>query len=201
MWMLAKRSSIFFWESNTLPSSTRRSTLLSSAFASDENFSLLYDSMGAIVEGVVERIVLDTSVLVSALRSEGGASRQVLRLCLKRQCQSLIGYKLFREIEDVTGRKEVFKKSVLNEREREELVDALMNVSEWVPVFFLWRPNLPDEGDNHLVELAVAGMATAIVTSNVKDVRLGELRFPQIVVETPGEFMKRWRRDYGNDDD
>jgi len=199
--MLAKRSSIFFWESNTLPSSTRRSTLLSSAFASDENFSLLYDSMGAIVEGVVERIVLDTSVLVSALRSEGGASRQVLRLCLKRQCQSLIGYKLFREIEDVTGRKEVFKKSVLNEREREELVDALMNVSEWVPVFFLWRPNLPDEGDNHLVELAVAGMATAIVTSNVKDVRLGELRFPQIVVETPGEFMKRWRRDYGNDDD
>ena len=162
---------------------------------------MLCDSMGAIFESVVERIVLDTSVLISALRSEGGASRQVLRLCLKRQCQSLIGYKLFREIEDVTGRKEVFKKSILNEREREELVDALMNVSEWVPVFFLWRPNLPDEGDNHLVELAVAGMATTVVTSNVKDVRLGELRFPQIAIETPGEFMKRWRKNYGNDDD
>lgn len=59
----------------------------------------------------------------------------------------------------------------------------------------------PDEGDNHLIELAVAGNATAIVTQNVRDLRRGELRFPQIAVETPAEFMTRWRKTYGNDDD
>jgi predicted nucleic acid-binding protein len=62
-----------------------------------------------------------------------------------------------------------------------------------VETFFLWRPNLPDEGDNHLIELAVAGGATTIVTHNVRDLRGGELRFPQIAVETPGEFMKKRR--------
>lgn len=150
---------------------------------------------------MLERVVLDTTVLIAALRSPGGASRAVLRLCLNRRCQALIGEKLFKEIEDVLGRRELFDASPLTPSEREEIVDALMNVSEWVPVYYLWRPNLPDEGDNHLIELAVAGGATVIVTQNVRDLRSGELRFPQIAVETPAEFMKRWRRTYGDDDD
>jgi predicted nucleic acid-binding protein len=84
--------------------------------------------------------------------------------------------------------------------EREELLDALLSVCEWVEIFFLWRPNLPDEGDNHLIELAIAGGAASIVTHNVRDLRSGEFRFPQIAVETPAEFMNRWRKTYGDDD-
>jgi predicted nucleic acid-binding protein len=59
-----------------------------------------------------------------------------------------------------------------------------------VKVYFLWRPNLPDEGDNHLVELAIAGGADTIVTNNVRDVRRGELSFPDLQILTPAEFLK-----------
>jgi predicted nucleic acid-binding protein len=36
-------------------------------------------------------------------------------------------------------------------------------------VYHAWRPNLPDEADNHLLELAVAAQADAIVTRNLRD--------------------------------
>jgi predicted nucleic acid-binding protein len=53
------------------------------------------------------------------------------------------------------------------------------------------RPNLRDEADNHVVELAVAGAADAIVTANVRGFRLAaQLRFPQRVVLTPAQAVK-----------
>jgi len=99
------------------------------------------------------------------------------------------------------ARAELFGHSPLTAREREDLLDAFLSVCEWVPVYYLWRPNLPDEGDNHLIELAVAGAATSVITQNVRDLRRGELRFPQLGIETSAEFMRRWRHTYGNDDD
>ena len=111
-----------------------------------------------------------------------------------------MGDKLFNEYEDVLGRVRLFERSPLSAQERTELLGAFLAVCEWVPVFFLWRPNLPDEGDNHLVELAVAGAAETLVTANVRDFRGGELRFPQLRVETPADLMQRWRKAYGDDD-
>jgi putative PIN family toxin of toxin-antitoxin system len=148
-----------------------------------------------------ERVVLDTTVLVAALKSGEGASRAILRICLERRCQPLVGEKLFTEYEDVLGRSELFQTSPLSAEERDELLDAFLAVCDWIPVFFLWRPNLPDEGDNHLIELAVAGAATTVVTQNIRDIRAGELRFPQLKIETPAEFIKKWRKIYGDDDD
>jgi putative PIN family toxin of toxin-antitoxin system len=158
------------------------------------------DSTCAIIKKVSERLVLDTSVWVAALKSDGGASREVLRLCLQTRCRPLMGVKLFTEFESVMGRAELFRGCLLAAPEREALLDAFLSVCEWVPVFYLWRPNLPDEGDNHLIELALAGSAATVVTHNVRDLRGGELRFPQLGIETPVEFLKRWRKEYGNDD-
>jgi len=149
---------------------------------------------------MAERVVLDTSVLVAALFGGRGASRAVLRLCLKSRCHPLVGEKLFNEFEAVLSRAELFVRSPLTQQERDEFLDDFLSVCEWVDVFFLWRPNLPDEGDNHLVELAVPGAAATIVTQNVRDLRRGELLFPQLNIETPAEFMTRWRKTYGNDD-
>ena len=148
-----------------------------------------------------ERVVLDTNALVAALRSENGASRAILRLCLRERCQPLVGGKLFAEYEHVLGRFELFMSSPLSHQERTELIDAFLGVCEWIEVFFLWRPNLPDEGDNHLIELAVAGAATALVTQNIRDFQRCELNFPSVKIETPAEFIKRWRRNYGDNDD
>jgi putative PIN family toxin of toxin-antitoxin system len=161
---------------------------------------LFYDSTRAIIKSMVERVVVDTSVLVSAMIGGQGASRAVIRLCLRRRCQPIVGEKLFSEYEAVLGREELFRRSPLTRSERDELLDAFLHVCEWTPVYYLWRPNLPDEADNHLVELAVAGTASTIVTQNVRDLRRGELLFPQLTAETASEFMTRWRKNYGNDD-
>lgn len=116
-----------------------------------------------------------------------------MRQCLEGRCRPLIGEKLFREYEDVFGRDTLFIRSPLSSNERNELLDAFLSVCDWTPVFFLWRPNLPDEGDNHLIELAVAGAATSLITHNVRDFRRADLRFPQIRIETPGEYLSRTR--------
>ncbi len=142
---------------------------------------------------MAERIVVDTSVIVAAMNSGTGGARAVLRMCLEDRCQPLIGEKLFCEYEDVCSRAVPFKRCPLSSQERSELLDAFLSVCEWTQVFFLWRPNLPDESDNHIVELAVAGAATSMITHNVRDFRDGEMRFPQLRVETPGEFLKRTR--------
>jgi predicted nucleic acid-binding protein len=54
----------------------------------------------------------------------------------------------------------------------------------------LWRPNLPDEADNHPAELAVAGGADFIVPRNLRHLRNMELRFPQLRIASPGTFLK-----------
>jgi len=60
---------------------------------------------------------------------------------------------------------------------------------KWVSIFFVWRPNLPDEGDNHVVELAVAGSAAVIITRNISDFT-GGLKFPGLQVLTPAQFLR-----------
>lgn len=68
--------------------------------------------------------------------------------------------------------------------------EAFLSVCDWIQVYYLWRPNLRDEGDNHLIELAVAGGAAMIVTNNVRDFQRPELRFPSIRVVAPEAFRK-----------
>jgi len=69
------------------------------------------------------------------------------------------------------------------------MFDGFLSVCRWVEVFFAWRPSLPDEADNRLVELAVAGNAMAIVTRNTRDLARGELRFPSLKILTPSPAL------------
>ncbi|QEP30634.1 putative toxin-antitoxin system toxin component, PIN family [Pukyongiella litopenaei] len=136
------------------------------------------------------RVVLDTNIIVSALLTGGTAPRRIIRLCLEGALTPLIGAALYAEYEDVLGRRDLFKRSVLDVTERDALFDALISVSAWTPIYFLWRPNLPDAGDDHLIELAVAGGAEWIVTANLRDLRRGELRFPYLSIGTADDFLK-----------
>jgi putative PIN family toxin of toxin-antitoxin system len=139
------------------------------------------------------RVVVDTNGLVSALISGTGASREVIRLCLRRQCQPILGHKLFLEMEEALGRETLFKKCPLPKTEREELFAAFASVCEWTKIYYLWRPNLRDEGDNHVLELAVAGGAESIVTHNVRDFAGSELRFPDLRIWRPADFLRTMR--------
>ena len=62
---------------------------------------------------------------------------------------------------------------------------GFLAVCRWTEVYFAWRPNLPDDADDHLVELAVTGRAAAVVTRYVRDLARGELRFPGIRILPP----------------
>ncbi|WP_031555669.1 putative toxin-antitoxin system toxin component, PIN family [Parvularcula oceani] len=139
------------------------------------------------------RVVLDTNVFVSAILSADGAPRQVLRQALVGEVVPVFGNALFAEYEDVLGREAVFRASPIAPRERERLLDALLSVAVWVRVYYLWRPNLPDEADNHLIELAVAGSASTIIAGNTRDVAGGTLRFKGLSVLTPARFLKEKR--------
>src|SRR5436309_1450428 len=134
--------------------------------------------------------VIDTSVFAGALIGRAGYNRMVIRACLEGQLRPLMGQALFLEYQDVLSRDTLFERSPLSPSERQELFAAFLSVCEWVHVYFSWRPNLPDEGDNHLVELAVAGGASMIVTNNVRDFRGGELRFPDLRIIEPRNLVK-----------
>lgn len=135
-------------------------------------------------------IVMDTNVFVSAMRSEGGPAREVLRQVLLGRYRALFGNALWAEYEDLLGR-DVWT-TATSPQERREVLGALAKSSRWVSVYFGWRPNLPDEGDNHLIELAVAGNAAAIVSHNLRDVARGELVWRSLRALTPAQFLKEF---------
>jgi len=138
----------------------------------------------------VERAVIDTNVLTGTLLGGSGFNRGAIRACLEGQLKPLIGQTLFLEYQDVLNRENLFRSAPLSRRERQELFAAFLSVCEWVHVYFSWRPNLPDEADNHIVELAVAGAAAIIVTNNVRHFRTAELRFPELRILTPRQLLE-----------
>ena len=126
---------------------------------------------------MVRRIVVDTNILVSAILSPDGAAREVLRRCLTGRYRPLIGNALFLEYEDVLSREKLFAAAPVGPEDREALLDAFLGACQWIEIVFLWRPNLPDEADNHPVELAVAGNAE-----------------PRSLLTTPGIWrQENWR--------
>jgi uncharacterized protein len=109
-----------------------------------------------------------------------GANRALLYACLLGSYQPLMGRTSFLECEAVMAR--IFATCRLTKDEREALLDAFPSVCHWQKVHYAWRPNLPDEADNHLVELSGAGGATAVVTYNTQDFERAELHFPGLQI-------------------
>ena len=134
-------------------------------------------------------VVVDTNVFVGALMGEGGANRRIVRLCLQGRLEPLMGTALFAEYESLLARQELFRGCPLNRGEREDLLDAFLSVCRWVSVYYLWRPNLKDEADNHVVELAAAGGAPVIVTNNVRDFSGEQMEFLRIRALTPATLI------------
>lgn len=137
-----------------------------------------------------ETIVIDTSVIVSALIGKRGASREVLRRCLEGSYNPLISNALFQEYEDVISRDRINNATPLSHKDIRELLNAFYSICQWVPVYFLWRPNLRDENDNFLVELAIAGNSRVIVTNNIKDLEGAELIFDELRIIKPEQLLR-----------
>jgi uncharacterized protein len=134
-------------------------------------------------------IVVDTNVFVGACMGTG-ASARIIELSLRGAIQPAMGSALFAEYEDVLSREHLFEGCRLNRAQREELLEIFLTECRWVKTYFAWRPNLRDEEDNHVVELAVAAAASHILTWNTRDFASMELRFPLLRFTTPPDFLK-----------
>lgn len=143
------------------------------------------------------KAVIDTNVIVSALISkDGNYSREIIEKVFENSIIPLMGEALFNELMDVCGRQDIFKSCILTEKERQEFLQAYMLCCSWSKIYNKWRPNLQDEADNHIIELAIAGGASCIITKNIKDLKSGELLFEKLKIVTPDEFIKEklWQR-------
>ena len=78
----------------------------------------------------------------------------------------------------------------LSDKEIQDLLNAFYSVCNWLPIYYLWRPNLKDENDNFIIELALAGNSSKIVTNNVKDFMGAELTFKGLQILKPGQLLR-----------
>jgi len=135
------------------------------------------------------RYVLDTSVLVAAVRSNIGASNKLLESALLRKFTLLATANLFFEYEAVLTRPEQLAASRLDADAMDDLLDALAAVVVEIHPSYLWRAQLRDPDDDMVLEAAINGHADAIVTFNIKDFGVVPESF-RIRVLRPGEALK-----------
>ena len=134
--------------------------------------------------------VLDTSVLVSAVRSPAGASAHLVALALRGELEILASVPLFVEYEAVLTRDEHLRAAGAHVHDIVNLLDALASVVVPVDVTFLWRPQLRDPNDDMVLEAAVNGRAKAVVTFNPRDFAGMTVMFG-IEVLLPADLAKR----------
>lgn len=136
------------------------------------------------------RIVLDTSVVVAALRTRLGAGNAVLRLVAQRRVVALATPPLFLEYEDVLKRPEHQLVHGLTPEAVDQFLAELAALVEPVEVHFQWRPQSRDPNDEMVLEAAINGEADALVTYNIQDFAEAGERF-RISVLRPGDLLKK----------
>lgn len=136
---------------------------------------------------------MDTNVLFSALYSRRGASHYILNLIIDEKIQLALSPQIYFEYCDVLTRAENLKKLNLGFKNIEDILDLLALLAKKHAIYFLLRPNLPDESDNLFMECAFASNSDFIITSNVKHFERAELKGFEFKIITPGDFLKLWR--------
>jgi putative PIN family toxin of toxin-antitoxin system len=132
------------------------------------------------------RVVIDTNILVSALRSQRGASFRLLQKLGSARFQPIISPPLCLEYEDVLRRPGLVPG--FTEQDIGDFLDYILSESLECRIHFLWRPHLPGPKDDLVLELALAGNAPIIITHNVRDFR--GIESPGIRAVTPAEFLR-----------
>jgi putative PIN family toxin of toxin-antitoxin system len=139
------------------------------------------------------KVVLDTDVVVAAMRSPAGASAALLRGARQGLLVLLLSVPLALEYEAVCMEPEHRLAAGLSKEEANIFVTAVIAMAEPVQTHFLWRPQLRDAGDEMVLETAINGRADALVTFNVRDYGTAPISFG-IDVLLPREALGRIRR-------
>lgn len=137
--------------------------------------------------------MLDTDVVVAAMRSPRGASAELLRRIDQGDAAMLLTVALALEYEATCTLAEHRLASGLGALETAHYLNGLVAMAEPVRAFFRWCPQLRDPGDELVLEAAVNGQAGAIVTFNERHLREARTNFG-IEVLRPGEALRRIRK-------
>ena len=130
-------------------------------------------------------VVLDTNVLIAALRNRSGASHLLLMHLDSGLYVPVVSVSLVLEYESAAKRQ--LEQSRLTARDVEAVIDYLCGQAITAKIFYLWRPMLRDPKDDMVLETAVAAGCDRIVTFNVRDFD-GAERFGVKIV-TPQTFL------------
>src|SRR6266403_860779 len=133
-------------------------------------------------KNVAASYVLDTDVIVAAMRSDRGASRQLLLAALDQQFELLLSVPLILEYETVLTRPQHLAACGLSSAEAGRVLDDLVAFARPVRLAFRWRPRLSDPDDDMVLETAINGSASAIVTFNQRDFASGMKGFSCAVI-------------------
>ena len=123
------------------------------------------------------------------MRGDGGLNRKILEMAFQDDIQPVMGDALYLEYESLLGRDNLYENSAFSVAERSAFFDDFCSICRWVEIHYRWRPNLRDEGDNHVVELALAAGAAAILTWNIKDYRHSDL-ITDLSILTPADYLR-----------
>ena len=136
------------------------------------------------------KVVVDTNVLVAGLIGGKGPNREILRRCLLGELKPYVGNALYLEYQDLLNRDEIQKLCKQTSVSLMVFLDGFASVCKPIDARYLWRPNLKDEADNHLVELAIAAQAQYIITNNVSDFAQAQLQHLGYEVITPEYLLE-----------
>lgn len=134
----------------------------------------------------VPDIIIDTNVLIAALRSKRGASYKLLTLIGTKKFEIHDSVPLILEYEDVLTRQQ--SELGFSQEDISDLIDVLCSQAHHHEIHFLWRPFLSDPNDELILELAVASQSGYIVTHNISDFKGVEEFGVQAI--TPRDFLK-----------
>jgi putative PIN family toxin of toxin-antitoxin system len=136
------------------------------------------------------RYVLDTNVVVAAVRSPLGASAEILRRTLLQKIEVVCSVPLFLEYEAVLKRPEQLHAAGIDLQAATNLLNVLAGKVLAVEIAYLWRPQLRDPADDMVLEAAVNGQASAIITFNTRDF-LPQASAFGLALMKPSEFFGR----------
>ena len=142
------------------------------------------------------KVVLDTDVIVAAMRSPTGASAALLLAALEGHVVLAANVALVIEYEATCSRAEHVSAAGLSVAQVSVFLDAVSDLIVPVETRYLWRPQLRDPGDEMVLEAAVNGQAQAIVTFNLRDYGVAPNKFG-VDVMLPRDALRKVQRNKG----